>query len=93
MERMHHVAHSGENSWTSALMKHPWDPYSVVLILDWPEPELLTSEQSQKNFISPKEDAAQFLITKLAPHRISGPVAKLQVKVAFVRCANTQLGV
>jgi hypothetical protein len=43
--------------------------------------ELLTPEQRKGYQISPNEDAAQFLITKLAPHQMAGPIAALQIKV------------
>jgi hypothetical protein len=43
--------------------------------------EALSTEQRQLYFLGPNDDAAQFLITKLAPHRATGPVAALQAKV------------
>ncbi len=43
--------------------------------------EALSAEQRQLYSLGPHDDAAQFLITKLAPHRTAGPVAALQAKV------------
>jgi hypothetical protein len=43
--------------------------------------EALSADQRQLYSLGPHDDAAQFLMAKLAPHRASGPVAALQAKV------------
>ena len=43
--------------------------------------EALSTEQRQLYFLGPNDDTAQFLITKLAPHRSAGPVAAIQAEV------------
>jgi hypothetical protein len=43
--------------------------------------EALSAEQRQQYSLGPNDDSAHFLMTKLAPHRATGPVAALQAEV------------